>query len=162
MTPRSSGQSLGIVLARQAEHLPIIRDLFVEYTTALGIDLAFQNFDQELAELPGRYAPPRGELLLADLDGSWVGCVGMRELSQGTAEMKRLFVRPAARGKGVARRLAEEIMEIARCRGYRTMRLDTLASMEPAAKLYSSLGFAEIEPYYHNPNPGTRFLEAAL
>ena len=162
MVPNSSDVSPGVVAVRRAEHHVIVRNLFREYAASLGIDLAFQNFDQELAELPGRYAPPQGELLMAELQGIWVGCIGMRELSRTIAEMKRLFVRPAARGRGVARRLTKEIMGIARSRGYRTMRLDTLASMDSAASLYRSLGFAEIEPYYHNPIPGTQFFEAKL
>jgi ribosomal protein S18 acetylase RimI-like enzyme len=142
--------------------LLVVRELFTEYAASLGIDLAFQKFDEELAGLPGKYAPPSGELLLAALNGIWVGCIGMRQLAPAIAEMKRLYVRPQARGYGLGRKLAREIMRSARSGGYRTIRLDTLASMEPATNLYTSLGFVEIEPYYNNPTPGARFFEAEL
>jgi putative acetyltransferase len=138
------------------------RALFVEYAQALGIDLCFQGFDTELAELPGSYARPAGRLLAATLDGELAGCVAMRPLSDGACEMKRLYVRPAARGSGVGRALAGAVIAAAREEGYERMCLDTLPPMVEAQPLYESLGFREIEPYYVNPVPGARFLELAL
>jgi ribosomal protein S18 acetylase RimI-like enzyme len=158
----SSDDKYEVVAARGPSDLVVVRELFTEYAASIGIDLAFQKFDEELAGLPGRYAPPSGELLLAALSGVWIGCIGMRQLSPTVAEMKRLYVRPQARGHGLGRKLAQEIMRVARSAGYRAIRLDTLESMEPATNLYSSLGFVEIEPYCDNPTPGARFFEAEL
>jgi ribosomal protein S18 acetylase RimI-like enzyme len=138
------------------------RTLFLEYEAGLGVDLCFQGFDAELAGLPGVYAAPAGRLLLA-LDGSQIaGCVAMHPLGDEVCEMKRLYVRPAARGGGVGRALAGAVIEAARDRGYKRMRLDTLPQMVEAQPLYKLLGFREIEPYYENPVPGARFLELAL
>ncbi len=138
------------------------RGLFREYEAALGVDLGFQGFDRELAGLPGAYARPEGRLLVARLDGRTVGCVAMRPLAPGTCEMKRLFVRPDARGHGVGRALAAAVIDAAREEGYERMRLDTLPQMAEAHPLYESLGFREIEPYYDSPVSGTRFLELTL
>jgi putative acetyltransferase len=138
------------------------RALFLEYAEALGIDLCFQGFDAELAELPGSYARPTGRLLAATLDGELAGCIAMRPLSGGVCEMKRLYVRPAARGGGVGRALAGAVIAAAREEGYERMRLDTLPQMVEAQPLYESLGFREIEPYYESPVPGARFLELTL
>jgi putative acetyltransferase len=138
------------------------RALFLEYAQALGIDLCFQGFDTELAELPGSYARPAGRLLAATLDGGLVGCVAMRSLGAGLCEMKRLYVRPAARGSGVGRALAVAVIAAALEEGYERMRLDTLSQMVEAQPLYESLGFREIEPYYESPVPGARFLELTL
>ena len=140
-----------------------MRELFREYVEALGIDLSFQRFDEELAGLPGAYAPPAGRLLLATEADRAAGCVGVRPLEPPTCEMKRLYVRPAWRGGGT--RAAARAGRSSRCRASsatRRIRLDTLPTMGAAIDLYRSLGFREIEPYTVNPVPGTRFLELDL
>ncbi|HEV3408343.1 MAG TPA: GNAT family N-acetyltransferase [Gaiellaceae bacterium] len=139
-----------------------VRALFREYQAELGVDLCFQGFDRELAELPGDYGPPDGSLLVASVDGELAGCVALRRLRDGVCEMKRLYVRPAFRRRRVGRALAEAVIATARERGYGRMRLDTLPSMGEASALYHSLGFREIPPYYRNPVPGARFLELEL
>ncbi len=152
-----------VSLADGAEDVEAVRELFREYQEALGVDLGFQEFDRELAELPGSYVPPRGLLLLArSAEGEPVGCVALNELAPGVCEMKRLYVRLSHRGHGLGRELVERVVEAAREHGYRSMRLDTLPSMVEAAPLYASFGFSEIDPYYDNPVVGARFLELEL
>ena len=151
-----------IIEADTPEALAIARRLFEEYAASLAVDLEFQHFAQELAGLPGEYARPAGGLMLG-VDGTEpVGCVAFRPLEPGIAEMKRLYVRPSARGGGWGRRLAERAVSDARDAGYERMRLDTLPAMRSAQGLYLALGFAEIAPYRHNPVSGARFLELDL
>lgn len=138
--------------------LPTVRLLFREYADSLDIDLCFQDFDGELATLPGKYAQPQGSLLLAWDEGIPVGCVALRPIDHEICEMKRLYVRPQARAQRLGRRLAERICDEAREVGYRRIYLDTLSTMRPALQLYKALGFQEIEPYVFNPIEGAIFL----
>src|SRR6185437_8752832 len=142
---------LQIVPAQSEQEIARVRELFIEYADSLGVDLCFQDFEQELAALPGKYAPPEGALLIAIEGEEIAGCVALRELADGIGEMKRLYLRPAFRGKGAGRALALAIIAEARRIGYRCLRLDTLPSMDEARKLYRSLGFREIAPYIYNP-----------
>ncbi len=145
------------------EDIAQARELFHEYHAWLGINLCFQNFDKEVAELPGDYVPPGGRLLLAD-DGQQVaGCIALRKLADGVCEMKRLFVRPEYQGAGLGRILTREIIETARDIGYQSMRLDTLpGKMDRAIEIYRKLGFKEIKPYYESPVEDTLFMELSL
>lgn len=143
---------------RDASLLGPVRELFREYEAGLGIDLSFQQFDLELASLPGAYAAPAGCLLLARVAGELAGCAGVRPFAPGTAELKRLYVRPHARGLGAARALADAALRHARTRRYARVVLDTLPTMDAALSLYGSLGFRDIEPYRVNPIAGTRFM----
>ncbi len=146
--------------------LDAVREIFREYADSLGVDLAFQDFERELRELPGEYAPPRGTLLLATLDGVVAGCCALRPLDSvddpNAAEMKRLYVRKAFRGFGLGRQLAERCLDAARAAGYACVLLDTLSDMEAARALYEELGFQEIPPYYHNPIAGAHYLKVDL
>jgi len=153
-----------VALAQSSEDMGEIREIFREYEAALGIDLCFQGFEEELANLPGKYAPPHGALLLArDVAGNPIGCVALRPVGgEGVCEMKRLFVRPSGRGMGLGRALAEAIVEEARRIRYVQMRLDTLPAMAEAVALYQSMGFQSIEPYYETPIANTIFLAKAL
>ena len=139
-----------------------VRALLVEYQASLDVDLGFQGFEREVAELPGSYAPPSGRLLLARADGRVCGCVALQPISAAVCEMKRLYVRPGCRGSGLGRLLAARILDDARAIGYRTICLDTLPSMTRAAAMYEALGFEEIPPYRHNPVPGSRFMALTL
>jgi putative acetyltransferase len=152
-----------IVLASSDAQIELARELFREYAAWLEINLCFQNFDKELAKLPGDYAPPHGRLLLAFNDAKLAGCIALRKIADGVCEMKRLFVREHFRGKGLGRALTERIIHEAKSIGYERMRLDTLPpKMNNAIALYRSLGFKEIEPYYDNPVPGAIFMELRL
>jgi putative acetyltransferase len=145
------------------EQVSLARTLFQEYGASLGFSLCFQNFDKELAGLPGDYGPPRGRLLIAYVDSQAAGCVALHEFEPGISEMKRLYVRPAFRGKRVGLALANAIIEAARAIGYEKMRLDTVPSeMAEAVKMYGRLGFKEIAPYRANPQPGTLYMELDL
>ena len=151
--------------ARVPAEMPVIRALFDEYAASLDVDLSFQDFARERAELPGEYAAPHGCLLVADGGADIVGCVALRALGddeEARGEIKRLYLRPAARGRGIGRELAVAVIARARAIGYRSLKLDTLASMRSARALYSSLGFRECAPYYRNPLPGTTYMELAL
>ncbi|MGQ0732602.1 MAG: GNAT family N-acetyltransferase [Acidobacteriota bacterium] len=138
--------------------LPAVRMLLHEYAAWVALDLEFQGFSRELRNLPGDYAPPDGALLLARLSEDPVGMVALRRMDATRAEMKRLYVRPAARQSGLGRRLAERIIDEARHRGYRQVLLDTLPVMARAQRLYLSLGFRETAPYYPSPIPGTTYM----
>lgn len=152
-----------IVPAHEPPLLDEVRALVHEYVAWLGIDLSFQGFAEEMAGLPGAYAPPRGRVLLARAGGAAAGCVALRPLDEpGACEMKRMWVRPAFRGHGVGRALAERVVAEARAVGYRCMRLDTLASMAEANALYERLGFRDIPAYRFNPHPQARYLELDL
>jgi putative acetyltransferase len=132
---------------QRSTDVPLIRTLFLEYAQSLGVDLSFQNFEDEIASLPGDYDP----ILVARWNDDDAGCVALRRIDSTTSEMKRLYVRPSFRGRGVGRALAERIIAEARLRGCKAMRLDTLPSMKDAARMYEQLGFRDIEPYRLNP-----------
>ena len=144
------------------DDLDVIRSLLLEYAASLGVDLGFQNFDQELATLPGDYAPPKGRLLLALNDGQPAGCVALRAIDETTCEMKRLYVKPQFRGLGLGTSLAERVIHEALKVGYRKMLLDTLPTMTQARKLYAQLGFQETHPYRFNPVQGTTYMALEL
>ncbi len=155
-----------LLLADEVGLIEEARVLFKEYSAGLGVDLCFQNFDKELAELPGDYAAPRGLLLVAMVDGKVGGCCALRPRSSDehpdAAEMKRLYVRPEFRGTGLGKKLVDELMMRASNIGYRAILLDTLPSMSEAQQLYQRLGFVEIPPYYPNPGVGAKYLKRDL
>jgi len=153
---------LEILKAETPDPVAEARQLFVEYAESLGFDLGFQGFGEELAGLPGDYAPPGGRLLLAIHEGRTAGTIALRDLGEGSCEMKRLYVRPGFRGLRVGHALVLAVIAEAREMGYNRMRLDTVPTMERARALYASLGFREIPPYRFNPIPGTAFLELDL
>jgi ribosomal protein S18 acetylase RimI-like enzyme len=158
-----------IASPRDEADIDSIAGLFREYAASLGFSLDYQDFESELAALPGKYAPPQGALLLARVEGEAAGAVALRRLGPGTCEMKRLYVRPRHRGErlgngqSIGRSLAYRIVDAARAAGYRRLRLDTIGDrMEAAIKLYRSMGFVEIAPYYQSPVPGTVYMELVL
>jgi ribosomal protein S18 acetylase RimI-like enzyme len=158
--PQSSG--FRIRPAISTSQLVSVHELFLEYAASLGISLCFQNFDEELAGLPGKYAPPKGRLLLGYDGEQAAGCVALRELDERTCEMKRLYVRPAWRGQHLGRTLAEAIIAAGHEIGYERMRLDTLGGLSAAISLYDSLGFQKIPAYYDNPSDDVIFMELVL
>src|SRR5207253_7003357 len=147
-----------LVTPAHPQEIEAVRTLIREYAQSLGVELCFQNIEAELAGLPGEYAPPRGALYLAQIDGKPAGCVALRPLDTAdypnAAEMKRLYVRDHYRGSGLGRELAQAALDAALEAGYSSVLLDTLDDMEAARGLYEELGFHEIPPYYHNPIPG--------
>ena len=148
---------------RSANRRRCARELFLEYAQSLGFSLCFQSFDKELAGLPGDYAPPDGRLLLVKYDGETAGCVALHSFRPGTCEMKRLYLRPKFRGKGLGRAMAERVISEARTIGYQRMRLDTVEPvMKDAVALYRRLGFKQIAPYRPNPMAGTMYMELEL
>jgi putative acetyltransferase len=161
--PVSPSASLTIFQASAPAHIAQVRELFLEYANSLGFSLCFQSFDQELSGLPGDYAPPEGRLLLAEYEGKPAGCVALHKLSDEVCEMKRLYLRPTFRGKGLGRMLADEILRQAREIGYRRLRLDTVEPvMKDAVAMYRRLGFREIAPYRENPIAGALYMELDL
>ena len=166
MRASAAAPTIALRHAETAEELAQAAEVFREYAASLGIDLCFQNFDAELATLPGDYAAPAGRLLLAYVDGQLAGCGAMRPLPEAdyanACEMKRLYVRPAFRRFGLGRVLAQALLDEARGAGYSVMLLDTLDDMEAARELYAALGFEEIPPYYFNPIAGAHYLKANL
>jgi len=164
VTPVSSVlKGLTLTQAESPAQIAQARELFLEYAQSLGFSLCFQNFDKELAELPGDYAPPEGRLLLAEYQGQLAACVALHKLEPRICEMKRLYLRPQFRGKGLGRALAERIIAEARHIGYQRMRLDTVQPvMKDAVAMYRKLGFTEIVPYRPNPIAGAMYMELEL
>lgn len=160
--PPSDGLSQIFLVTHDEKQLHEVRKLFIEYVDWLGEDLSFQGFNEELASLPGLYAAPGGALFLSMRGTDAAGCVAIRPLDNEVCEMKRLWVRPHFRGQSLGRRLASAAIDAAHRIGYKTMRLDTLARMHDALRLYRSIGFHEIPPYYANPLPGTVYLQKSL
>jgi putative acetyltransferase len=163
MQPRGATGPLTIKQAEHPAQIVQARELFLEYAKSLGFSLCFQSFDQELAGLPGDYAPPDGRLLLAEYDGRLAGCGALHRLEPRICEMKRLYLRPQFRGQGLGRALAERVIEEGRILGYRRLRLDTVEPMmRDAVALYRLLGFKEIAPYRANPIEGALYMELRL
>ena len=161
--PHNTIELFTISQAETPVQIAQIRELFLEYANSLGFSLCFQSFDQELAGLPGDYAAPAGRLLVANYEGQLAGCAALHPIDGEIGEMKRLYLRPAFRGKGLGRALTEHILHAARAIGYRRLRLDTVAPvMKDAVAMYRRLGFQEIAPYRANPMPGTLYMELDL
>jgi len=159
----SAAEQFLLLQAENPAHITQARELFLEYAQTLGFSLCFQSFDNELATLPGHYAPPDGRLLLAECDGQLAGCVALHKLEDGICEMKRLYLRPQFRGKGLGRSLVDRIIAEARQIGYSRMRLDTVEPvMKDAVGLYRKIGFREIAPYCTNPIAGALYMELLL
>lgn len=162
----AQGPRITIKASNDSTDMEAVRDIFRDYAAELGVDLCFQNFESELAGLPGDYAAPRGTLLTAQVDGEMAGCCAIRPLDSvnypNACEMKRLYARPTFRGLGLGRSLVELALEFALSAGYECVLLDTLSDMEAARALYEDLGFEEIPPYYHNPIAGAHYLRAQL
>jgi putative acetyltransferase len=160
---RNQHAPLQFAQAESPTQIAQARELFLEYAQSLGFSLCFQNFDKELAELPGDYAPPAGRLLLAEYEGQLAGCVALHPLEPGICEMKRLYLRPNFRGKSLGRALADRVITEARQIGYQRMRLDTVEPvMKDAVAMYRKIGFREIAPYCTNPITGALYLELSL
>ncbi|MGF6214159.1 putative acetyltransferase [Comamonas sp. 4034] len=165
-TPAVDRPEITLIHPTNPEELEATREIFVEYAGSLDVDLDFQGFEEELAELPGEYAAPRGHLVLALVEGAVAGCCALRPIDDvdyaNACEMKRLYVRKAFRGFGLGRQLVDHTLTMAAQLGYDCILLDTLDSMESARALYADFGFEEIPPYYHNPIAGTHYLKAEV
>jgi putative acetyltransferase len=153
---------MDIIAAHSQPHLPVVRELFQEYAASLPFSLCFQGFETELASLPGRYAPPAGRIFLAQDGPDAAGCIALRPLGPGLCEMKRLYIRPTHRARGLGRILTQHLIAEARSIGYEAMRLDTSADMHAAQRLYESLGFHRIDRYNDDPLEDTIFMELRL
>lgn len=151
-----------LVDGSRPEDLELTREMFLEYQQELGIDLCFQSFDEELASLPGRYGPPNGCLLLIYSEDELAACGALRPLEEGVCELKRIYVRPAFRRKGIAKQISEKLIDFGRQRGYRLCRLDTLKRLIGAAEMYEGLGFTQTHPYNFNPEPDIVYMELPL
>jgi len=151
-----------IVDGHVEEHIHAVRELFQEYAASLDVDLGFQDFERELATLPGKYVPPDGRLLLLTRGDAAVGCIALRRFDARSGEVKRLYVRPPERGRGLGKALAAAVVETARAIGDRRLMLDTLEPMVEARELYRSFGFREVPAYYHSPLPGAIYMELKL
>ena len=163
MSPSQAVSAFKILPADSPGRISEVRELFLEYAQSLGFSLCFQSFDKELSGLPGDYTPPRGRLLLAEYEGQLAGCVALHPLNSDVCEMKRLYLRPQFRGKGLGRILAETILSEARSIGYSAIRLDTVEPvMRDAVAMYRRLGFQEIAPYCANPIAGALYMELKL
>ena len=150
------------ILEAKQQQLPQVRSLFREYQQWLGVDLCFQGFEQELADLPGCYASPQGGIWLAQLGDEMIGCVAVRPNTDTQAELKRLFVKPAFHGSGFGKQLFQTAMNSAKAMGYITIVLDTLPAMQTAQSMYRAYGFCEIDAYYDNPQPGVKYYRCGL
>lgn len=160
---RSMVMGVSLTRAETASQIAQARELFLEYAQSLGFSLCFQNFDQELAALPGDYAPPEGRLLLATFEGQLAGCVALHKLEPGICEMKRLYLRPQFRGQGLGRALVNQIIAEGRQIGYQRMRLDTVEPvMKDAVAIYRKIGFHQVAPYRTNPIAGALYMELHL
>jgi ribosomal protein S18 acetylase RimI-like enzyme len=164
MSANSAAKDFDLRQAESLEEMVLIRELFLEYANSLGFSLCFQSFDHELASLPGDYAPPRGRLVFArHPEGMAAGCVALHPLEDGICEMKRLYVRPQFRGRGLGKSLAEHIIREARVLGYQQLRLDTVEpTMREAVGMYRKMGFREVAPYRPNPIEGALYMELTL
>jgi putative acetyltransferase len=159
----SAVKGLAMLQAESPLQISLARELFLEYAQSLGFSLCFQNFDKELAGLPGDYAPPEGRLLLGFHETQLAGCVALHKLDSSSCEMKRLYLRPEFRGQGLGRALADRIIAEARLSGYQRMRLDTVEPvMKDAVAMYRNLGFKELKPYRPNPIAGAMYMELEL
>lgn len=150
------------VLPGDTDMISAVRELFLEYQESLGIDFCFQGFEEELATLPGKYGPPDGRLILVYDDADLVACGALRPLGDGIAELKRIYIRPRARRRGLGRKVSEELIAFASTRGYQAVRLDTLKRLSGASELYENLGFTSIPPYNDNPIPDVTYMEKKL
>jgi putative acetyltransferase len=153
---------LELIDSNQHALLPALRELLLEYQRHIGVDLCFQAFEEEMAALPGSYAPPDGRLYLALTEGAVAGCIALRRHDANTAEMKRLFVRPRFHGQGLGKQLAEQIVLDARQIGYQRILLDTLPSMQAAQAMYERMGFTDVPAYVYNPVAGVRYMQLAF